>query len=308
MTVDAHAHVFPRMCGHLGSGTVRGLSYGQVRVGSEKPFLAFPPYERIVRSLPETLLRMMDWAEVDKAILLQNNFYGQHNSYVARAARRWPDRFIPAMYLDPWSPGAHQMFRRCTEEYGMRIVKMATDSGFGLFSMHTGASLGDECCQWLWPEMLRGGMTLSLDLGPIGSPSYESDVVDELARSHPRLRIVICHLGQPTITDQKNPAKMRLWRRQLLLAQRPNVWFDLSALPHKAGREEFPWPTSGRWIRRAIDLVGPEKLIWGTDIPGLLTVSTYPQLVRQMELHLSGLSKTDQEKIMGLNAIRAYGG
>jgi predicted TIM-barrel fold metal-dependent hydrolase len=307
MIVDAHAHIFDRLCGRLGGGAVRGLSYGRARIGNGKPFLALPPFERLVRSVPETLLEMMDWAGVDKAVLLQNNFYGEHNAYVARAARRWPNRFVPAMYLDPWAPRAREMFSRCADHpHGMKIVKLATDARFGLFSLHEGASLSDECCQWLWPEMLRRGMTLTLDLGPIGSPSYENDVVDDIARRYPRLRIVICHLAQPTAIDQEDPTKMRLWREQLLLARRPNIWFDISALPHKAGNEQFPWPTSGRWIRRAIELIGANKLIWGTDLPGVLTVSTYPQLLSQMDVHLAKLSNHERDGVLGLNALRAY--
>ena len=75
---------------------------------------------------------------------------------------------------------------------------------------------------------------------------------------------------------------------------------------YKVGDEAYPWPSSRRWIRHALKLVGPAKLLWGSDIPGLLTAGTYPQLVQQMDFHLSDLRKAERRAILGGNAIRAY--
>ena len=57
----------------------------------------------------------------------------------------------------------------------------------------------------------------------------------------------------------------------------------------------------------AVDLVGANKIMWGTDVPGLLTVATYRQLVDLGWAHTDFLSSEDQEKIMGLNAAEVYG-
>lgn len=304
MIVDAHAHIFPRMTGRFARGAVRGLSFGKVAIGSEAPFQAFPPCGEKVSSPPETLLAQMDWAGVDHAVLLQNNFYGNQNAAVAAAARRWPDRFTGAMYLDPWSSGARTVFRRWQK--WLPIVKLATDDRFGLFALHESASLADDCCAWLWPVMEQAGMTLTLDLGGIGSRSYQTGVVASIAGCHPKLKIVICHLAQPTVRDEKSRHLGRLWRDQIALAKRPNVWLDISALPHKVGEEPFPWPSSGRWIREALECVGPKKLLWGTDYPGLLTAGTYPQLLQQVSIHLAGNSARHLKAILGENARAAY--
>ena len=223
MVIDVHTHIFGRLTGRFARGASAGLGYGSVRIGRGKPFRAFPPTEKAVRSTPETMLELMEWAGVDKAVLLQNTFYGDHNAEVARAARQWPDRFLPAMYLDPWAPGARETFRRHSEKHGMKIVKLATDDSFGLFALHKKASLRDECCQWLWPELERQGMTLTLDLGRIGGTSYETEAVRDIAKNHPRLKIVICHLAQPTVKDEPDPKKMEQWKQQVLLARLPNV-------------------------------------------------------------------------------------
>jgi predicted TIM-barrel fold metal-dependent hydrolase len=154
--------------------------------------------------------------------------------------------------------------------------------------------------------MEQSGMTLTLDLGGIGSRSYETEGVAAIADLHPKLKIVICHLAQPTVRDEKSSRLRRLWADQIALAKRPNIWLDISALPHKVGEEPFPWPSSGRWIREALECAGPKKLLWGTDYPGLLTAGTYPQLLQQMSIHLAGVSSRHVKAILGENACAAY--
>jgi predicted TIM-barrel fold metal-dependent hydrolase len=54
-------------------------------------------------------------------------------------------------------------------------------------------------------------------------------------------------------------------------------------------------------------MVGVEKLIWGTDVPGLLTHATYPQLLSYVNRHCQFFSQSDLEKVLGSNALQVYG-
>ena len=82
---------------------------------------------------------------------------------------------------------------------------------------------------------------------------------------------------------------------------------DIPALPAYVQDEGYPFPSVRRYIRIATELVGPEKILWGTDVPGLLTVATYRQLVDLARVHTDFLSTDDQAKVLGLNAMRVYG-
>ena len=307
MIVDAHAHVFERIHGRLAQGEVIGIGYGKVRVGMNEVIQVLPPLCEVTSLTPEMLLRNMDLAGVDRTVLLQGNFYGEMNDYVSRVVHGWPDRFTGAAYLDPWEGDPREVFKRCVEDLGLRIMKIPVDDAFGLGSLHPGARLDDECAAWLWPEMERRGLVVTLDLGGVGSSSYQTDIVGQIARSHPGLKIVIAHLGQPTIRVDRDPRLVALWEAQVSLGLLPNVWFDLAALPAKTQGEPYPYHSSGRWIRRAVELVGPRKLMWGTDVPGLLTSGTYPQLLTQMDVHLEGLGCEDSDAILGHTALEVYG-
>ena len=150
-------------------------------------------------------------------------------------------------------------------------------------------------------------MILVLDLGTIGDSSYETNAVKRIAEDHPALKIVIAHLAQPTLAAESDPSLWRCWEEQIDLGLLPNVWFDTAALPIYVSPEGYPYPTAGKYLAAAIDRISPAKIMWGTDIPGLLAYATYPQLLEWVRLGLSHLPEIDRELILGLNAVDVFG-
>ena len=85
------------------------------------------------------------------------------------------------------------------------------------------------------------------------------------------------------------------------------MWLDTAALPAYLQDEGYPFPSARGYLQTAVDIVGPEKILWGTDVPGLLTIATYRQFVALGFAHTDFLSAADQTKIMGGNALAVYG-
>lgn len=307
MLIDAHAHVFPSVRGRIRGGETRSIGYGRMRVGADQVLRVLPPAAIETAFPPEALIEYMDWAGVDRTVLLQGTFYGECNTYAAGAIRRWPDRFLGSAFLDPWEKDARAMFDRAVDELGFRAVKLELSEAAGLSGIHPDLRLDDPQVAWLWDEMARRDLLLTLDLGAIGSRSYQTEAVCRIIDRHPELRIVIAHLGQPNPAAEQDPALWTRWQAQAQLACLPNVWLDTAALPAYLQDEGYPFPSARRYIRMAVDLVGPDKILWGTDVPGLLTVATYRQLVRLAYEHTDFLSPEDQAKILGLNALHVYG-
>ena len=102
-------------------------------------------------------------------------------------------------------------------------------------------------------------MVLALDLGAVASRSYQTDAV----------RIVVAHLGQPNPMVETDPRLWKIWLKQIDLGKLNNVWLDNTALPAYLSNEGYPYPSAARYIRIAIERIGPNKVMWGTDIPGL---------------------------------------
>ena len=306
MIIDAHAHIFPVVQGSTGTGPTRGLGYGRIAVGDAKTQL-LPPYNETTVFTPEMLLANMDWAGVTKAVLLQGPFYGECNSYVLEALDRYPDRLIGAAYFDPWGPDNSQDFEAIIASSKFRAVKLECSEATGLCGLHPNARLDMPEIAWLWDSLEHRGLVLTLDLGAIGSRSYQTDAVRTIAEVHPDLRIVIAHLGQPNPLAEADVKQWSLWREQIDLGQLPNVWFDTAALPAYLPNEDFPYPTAERYLHLALERIGPSKILWGTDLPGLLRHLNYPQLVRLAQLHTQSLSPNEQTMILGENAMCVYG-
>ena len=100
MVIDAHAHIFPRAWDLNAAGPTRGCE--RIRIGDNLLQL-LPPFQEETVFTVEMLIKHMDWAGVDKAILIQGPFYGECNAYASEAITQYPDRLIGAFYFDPWA-------------------------------------------------------------------------------------------------------------------------------------------------------------------------------------------------------------
>jgi len=305
MIIDAHAHIFPQVQGLNAAGPTRGAGYGRVRIGDEIIQL-LPPFCAETVFTPEMLIAHMDWAGVAQAVLLQGPFYGECNDYVLAALARYPERLIGAAYVDPWAAPSATTITATLDNPLLRAVKLECSEATGLCGIHPQARLDDAAIAWLWPALAARGLVLVLDLGAVGSRSYQTAAVRAIAERHPTLTIIIAHLGQPTPAAEADPARWQRWQEQIALGRLPNVWFDTAALPAYLPDESFPYPSAERYLKLALDVIGPAKLLWGTDLPGLLGVATYRQLVQLGQRHTQSLPPAEQALVLGGNARRLF--
>jgi predicted TIM-barrel fold metal-dependent hydrolase len=311
MIIDAHVHLIPEVQGLVAEGPVRDLGYGKIAIG-QRALQLVPPFNERTYYTAEMLIAQMDWARVDRAFVLQGTYYGPCNDYALESIARYPDRLAGAAWVDPWAPGARETFARIFgEEHGpasaFRAVKIEFSTNHGLWGLHPGAQIYAPGNEWLWRELERRGLALTLDLGKVGTQSYQTEGVRRIATEHPDLRIVVAHLAQPNRQVEADPQLWAQCLEQLDLGKLPNVWFDLAALPIFLPEEDFPFPSVARYLQLAVERIGPNKLLWGSDQPGLLVVVNYLQLVRLAQLHLAFLSPDEQALVLHKNAQAVYG-
>lgn len=306
MIIDAHAHIMTSLRGMTGRGPTRSLTWGRARWGGETIQL-LPPFSEATAFPAEALLAQMDWAGVERAVLLQGPFYGEANAYVASAVAKWPDRFIGAFAPDPLAPAARQLYRQCVEEYGLRVLKLELTEPTGLTGRYPDLRLDAPEFSWLFEAALRDGLVVTFDLGGIGGRAYQTDALAAIAERYPDLPLVIAHLAQPPLSDSDNRQLNEKWTAQMQLGQKANVHFDLSALPaYLPVCDEYPYAAAHEYIQRAAELIGAEKIMWGTDAPGLLTSGSYRQLLNYVKRHCNFLSAKEMADVLGLNALRVY--
>ncbi|MXY93404.1 MAG: amidohydrolase [Caldilineaceae bacterium SB0664_bin_27] len=306
MIVDAHSHVFPRIHGQNGAGPTRGTGYGRALIGGGEIQITPPMGDGLAFS-PEQLLANLDWGGVEKAVLLQGPLYGECNQYALEALRRYSDRLSGAAYFDPWLADSRQTFESTLASPGFCAVKMECSVPSGLCGIHPEAQLGAPELDWLWQELERRSLVLVLDLGGIGSRSYQTEAVRSIAVRQPGLTVVIAHLGQPRPEAELEPNLWRLWEEQVDLGLLSNVWFDCASLIAFVQDEGYPFPSAERYLRLAIERIGAHKVMWGTDQPGTLLHATYNQYVLLAKSHTAFLSPGEQAQVLGETALQIYG-
>lgn len=65
--------------------------------------------------------------------------------------------------------------------------------------------------------------------------------------------------------------------------------------------------TVQEYFRMCCDHIGASKMIWGTDLPSILTWSTYAQNLDWIKAMIVNLSLVERDAILWKNAAEVYG-
>ncbi len=119
------------------------------------------------------------------------------------------------------------------------------------------------------PVMIHSGDTYS----PTGKLKYAHPLeIDEVAVDHPKVKFVICHLGNPWLTDCME-----------VVYKNHNVYADISGLVLGEFTEAFE-DYMAEEIQDVILYAGdPGRFLFGTDWP-ICSMKSYVAFVRQMQL------------------------
>ena len=94
-------------------------------------------------------------------------------------------------------------------------------------------------------------------------------------------------------------------RQALELLQFPNLWFDLSSLVHNCRSDIYPYLKAIEFIRLAKEIVGSEKLMFGTDIPSALKEDVYEHYIGYID-ESPVFTEQEKEQIFYENAYKVY--
>lgn len=237
------------------------------------------------------LLALMDQAGVDRAVLVPPSWEGERIDYVIDATRRWPDRFVAMARIaadDPALPGHLRAWR----DQGLAGARLT------FTRPAERAWLSNGTTDWLWAEAEALGMPVMLH-GTAGM-----DNIDAIATRHPRLKIIVDHMGLYQIKSD-DPEFAPALARTRGVARHPNVHVKLTSLPHYSV-EAYPHADLRPHLRELIAAFGARRCFWGTDITKLLAHCGYRDCVEHV-LGLDFLTAEDQEWILGRGLLECLG-
>ncbi|MFG1764702.1 amidohydrolase family protein [Micromonospora parva] len=155
------------------------------------------------------------------------------------------------------------------------------------------------------PEVRRGiaavgaaGLAFDLLVRP-----HQLPAATRLVRDLPQVRFVLDHLGKPPL----GRADLGDWHRDLrALAAEPNTTAKLSGLVTEVEGGSWTAADLRPAVEHALDVFGPDRLMFGSDWPVCLLVTSYVRWVAVLGDLLAPLSDDERTAIWQRTASRVY--
>lgn len=287
--IDAHSHLWLRQDTSWNGMPVRTLTNGRSFFLTEEVQMV-PPFMIDGVNSAEVFLSNMNYAQVGGAVVVQEFIDGIQNDYLAKVKSDYPERFFVFGMCDYFKPGFYD------------TAASLIDSGFkGIAIPGHRLILSDGRVNLNSPEMMKmfhlmedKDVMLSLCLA---ENNLQNGEIKEVIEECPRLKIAIGHFGMVTAPG---------WEDQIKLALNDNVMIESGGITWLFNKEFYPFNGAIRAVREAIDMVGADKLMWGSDYPRTITAITY-KMSYDFILKTNDLTDREKRLFLGENAEKFYG-
>jgi predicted TIM-barrel fold metal-dependent hydrolase len=203
-------------------------------------------------------------------------------SLVIKAVKAHPDRLAAFMGLDPRRPGATKLLERAVNDWGMKGLKLHPPA----YEFYP----NDNMVYPLYQKALELGIPVAIHTGaetpPRRSKFAQPVFVDDVAIDFPGLTLILAHAGL-----------MWWWDAISLAAFKPNVYLELAGWQPRLRRNPMEFYTA---LRTMIDLVGPGRVMLGSDWPALKFAVSQERWVRAFKevpdfVQAAGIKFTENE-------------
>jgi predicted TIM-barrel fold metal-dependent hydrolase len=222
---------------------------------------------------PAAMVAVMDRCGVRKAVVSGLLGVGPDaagaNVEVVELVRRYPERFAGYAVLNPHHPDSPADVERTLDLPGIVGIKIHPET-------HAYPVTGNGYAAAWEIANRRGVPVLTHTEG--GSPYCDPAMFRAVAERWSQVRIILGHAG---VTEAGHRAAIAVAR------DHPNLILELCGSL-----------TTGQWIRRLVDAVGPERVLFGSDFPFIDLRYGLGRVV------FAGLPPDDLRQVLGGNARR----
>jgi len=303
MIIDIHRHFvakdwfsenfwrnYARIIQQITSRMGRSFSFEDIQAK------VFPPY---FDTDGEKHLEQMEKAGIDKTIaflfdtgLLTGEpavSIQEQNKFIFKAAKKYPDKIIPFVHIDPRRRGAIKFVKKCIEEWGAKGLKLHPGAGFNPEESAT-LKLIEAIADYRIPVITHTGPSIV----PTSSRYCDPIYLDKILLRFPEVNVIAAHMAYG-------------YRPQLCSFgwQRPNLYTDISVSQDMAKTD---YPKFARTIREVVDAFGPERVLFGTDGPytwRVLSEKDFVTAIKDLVTKAPDDAKFTQneiEMLLGMNA------
>lgn len=251
-------------------------------------YLGHWPFRQLRHNTVDSLLKLMDENEIDKAMVSSINaiFYKNchaGNEELAAETKAHRDRLIPFATLDPQYSGLEDDLKQCHEEFGM--------AGLRLFPHYHNYQLTSEGSLCMIQRAAARGMVMSVPIRVVDRRQrHWLDNVSDLSISDVSSAMKKCPEASFIILNGRGFQNSELVKDKDLKDR--NFLIEISRMGVVL-QEEIP---------KLISALGPSKLAFGTGIP-----FKYPAPAL-LKVQVLDAPEQIKEKIRWENAARVLGG
>ncbi len=242
--------------------------------------------------LPHDLSPILKSNDVEKTVLVQASNSVEESRWLLDLARE--HEFIAGVvgWVDLTSPNVTAQLQELTPNPKFKGVRHLVEN--------------EPADDWLVRPAVLSGLR---ELSRYGL-SYDLLVhtrhlkyLPEVVESCPELAFVIDHLAKPAVAK----GEISEWSQALKpVAAYPNVHCKLSGLVTEANWSSWQTADLRPFVDVALELFGPEQLIFGSDYPVCLLAASYDRVLDAFQQILKNLSDAEREQIFSKNAARFY--
>ena len=272
MIIDAHAHLWKKQNGILNGKPVVHIGKGVSDFGGEMRQM-MPPCMTDGENTAERFLANMDYAGVSGAVITQEYIDGNQDSYLLSCRS---DRIKICALYEEKPLGDIESFD------GIKICAGRLEDK-NLLNHLEPFKVADE-----------KGKFISIDLA---DGNEQTEMMEKIIKMFPDLKIAIGHFGMVTREN---------WQSQIELAKNKNVFIESGGITWLFNDEFYPYPSAIKAINEAAEIVGFEKLMWGSDYPRTMTAITYKMSLDFVEKSAE-ISEENKKLFLGENAVNFYG-
>jgi len=289
MVIDAHIHMYPA------SVFADPIAWGTAQREPWWTYCVAPPHQPTLQgwATVDDLLRDMDIAGVDRVVML--GWYWEHqstadlqNQWFIEWVRAHPDRISGFAAAVCGDPGVLESTRRALDAGLCGLGELLPQAQGFTFKDDSWTALMALAREYQFPTNLHVTDPLAITPGSCVKATPLEPYI-ELVRDFPDNTFILAHWGGGIPFYELN-------RR--LGQNLKNVYYDTAASPLLYDKRVY---------RNICDIIGPERILWGTDYP----LFTHPWIEKKpnfehdlADARTSGLTPAELKLVMGGNARR----
>lgn len=251
------------------------------------PYHARAPYRPEEAATPESLLRCMEGAGVNFAIVVHPEPYQDDHRYLEHCLQVGKNKLKgTCLFFADRADAANQM-----TNLAKRLPLVA--ARIHAYSPDRLPPFERPELRDFWKTIASLNLAVQLHFEPRYAPGFEP-----LIREFSDTRVIIDHLGRPFQGSPEEHAVVVRWSRF------KNTVMKLSAIPTE---RQYPHRDIRPIIRELTEAYGAERMIYGGGFGTGTTPESYRAAREQARGYIAHLRDADQAKILGGTAARLFG-